>query len=103
MTTTSSSTDDLTERLVGEVMRLGIVGCVPDTPLREVAGLMSRHRIHCVIVGGLTVDAHGTQLVWGVVSDLDLARAAASGEDLTAGQVAATEPVSASPSDSLAD
>jgi CBS domain-containing protein len=103
MTATSSPKTDLSERFVAEVMHDGVVGCGPDTPLSEVARLMSEHCIHCVIVGGLSVDAHGPRLVWGVVSDLDLARAAAAGDGLTAGQVAATEPVSASPSDSLAD
>ena len=60
-------------------MRDGVVGCTPDTPLTEVARLMSEYRIHCVVVAGLEEDAHGTHLVWGVVSDLDLARAAAAG------------------------
>jgi CBS domain-containing protein len=78
-------------------MRLGVVTCAPDTPLSEVARLMSASRIHCVVVGG------GRRLVWGVVSDLDLARAAASGQEATAGQVAATEPVTASPYDALTD
>ena len=103
MTTTSTTWLDLSQRRVDEVMRDGIVGCAADTPLSEVARLMSEHRIHCVVVGRLAVDGHGTRLLWGVVSDLDLVRAAASGEDLTAGQVAATEPLSASASDSLAD
>ena len=101
MTTTGSPQLDLGQRTVGEVMRLGIVACAPDTPLSEVARLMSAHRIHCVVVGGLSFE--GTRLVWGVVSDLDLARAAAAGQELTAGEVAATEPVTASPYDSLAD
>jgi CBS domain-containing protein len=103
MTTTSTTWLDLSQRRVDEVMRDGIVGCAADTPLSEVARLMSEHRIHCVVVGRLAVDGHGTRFLWGVVSDLDLVRAAASGEDLTAGQLAATEPLSASPSDSLAD
>ena len=103
MTTTGSPQIDLGQHTVGEVMRLGVVGCAPDTPLSEVARLMSAHRIHCVVVGGLTEDRHGTRLVWGVVSDLDLARALAAGQELTAGEVAATEPVTASPFDSLAD
>src|SRR6476661_3302369 len=90
-------------RTVGEVMRLGVVTCAPDTALSEVAHLMSAYRIHCVVVSGLTEDTHGTRLVWGVVSDLDLARAVAYGQDVTAAQVAATEPVTASPYDSLAD
>jgi CBS domain-containing protein len=94
---------DLAQRTVGEVMRRGVVGCAPDTPLPELARLMSVHRIHCVVVGGLSEDRRGTRLVWGVVSDLDLARALATGTEATAGQVAATEPVTASPGDSLED
>jgi CBS domain-containing protein len=103
MTATSSPKIDLRECLVADYMRQGIVGCAPDTPLSEVAQQMSDHRIHCVVVGGLEEGRRGTRLVWGVVSDLDLARAAAADEELTAGQVAATEPVTASLSDSLAD
>jgi CBS domain-containing protein len=102
MTTTRSPQIDLEQRTVGEVMRLGVVTCEPGTPLPEVAHLMSAYRIHSVVVGGLAEDVHGTRLVWGVVSDLDLARAIASGEEATAGQVAATEPVTASPYDTLA-
>ena len=68
MTTTSSPQIDLGERTVGEVMRLGVVTCAPDTALSEVAHLMSTHRIHCVVVGGLGEDIHGTRLVWGVVT-----------------------------------
>jgi CBS domain-containing protein len=94
---------DLSQRTVGEVMRLGVVTAEPDTPLSEVARLMSAYRIHCVVVGGLNEGVRGTSLVWGVVSDLDLVRAVASGQEATAGQVAATEPLTASPFDSLAD
>ena len=69
MTTTRSPQIDLGQHTVGEVMRLGVVACAPDTPLSEVARLMSAHRIHCVVVGGLSFE--GTRLVWGVVSDLE--------------------------------
>lgn len=103
MTTTRSPQIDLSQRTVGEVMRLGVVTCAPDTPLSEVARLMGAYRIHCVVVGGLNEDMRGTCLVWGVISDLDLARAVASGQEAAAGQVAATEPLTASPFDSLAD
>jgi CBS domain-containing protein len=101
MTTTRTPRIDIAQHTVGEVMREGVVGCSPDTPLVEVARLMSEHRIHCVVVGGLTEDRHGTRLVWGVVSDLDLARALAGDPEVTAGQVAATEPLTASPGDTL--
>ena len=103
MTTTSTTWVDLSQRRVDEVMRDGIVGCTAETPLSEVARLMSEHRIHCIVVGRLAVDGHGTRFLWGVVSDLDVVRAAASGEDVSAGQVAATEALSVSTSDSLAD
>ncbi len=103
MTTTNATLLDLSQRRVNEVMHQGIVGCAPDTPLSEVARLMSEHCIHCVVVGRLAVDGHGTRFLWGVVSDLDLVRTAAGGEETTAGQIAATEFVSARPSDSLAD
>ena len=101
MTSTRAPRITLDERFVSDVMRDGVVGCTPETPLTEVARLMSEYRIHCVVVAGLDEDGHGTHLVWGVVSDLDLARAAATGEELTAGEVAATEPVTASPTDTL--
>lgn len=103
MTATSSPKIDLRECLVADYMRPGIVDCATDTPLSEVAQLMSDHRIHCVVVGGLEESRRGTRLAWGVISDLDLARAAAVVEEVTAGQVAATEPVTASLSDSLGD
>jgi CBS domain-containing protein len=83
-------------------MRTGVVGGTPETPLTEAARLMAEYRIHCVVVAGLEADRHGTRLVWGVVSDLDLARAVAADEELTAGQVAATEPVTAAPADTVA-
>jgi CBS domain-containing protein len=103
MTATRSERIDLDACLVADFMRQGIVGCGPDTPLTEVAQLMRDFRIHCVVVAGLEEGRNGTHLVWGVVSDLDLTRAAASAETATAEQIAATEPVTASPADSLAD
>jgi len=103
MTTTTTTGLDLGQRRVNEVMHQGIIGCAPETPLSEVARVMSEHRIHCVVVGRLAVDGHGTRLRWGVVSDLDLVRAAATRDELTAGNVAATEPLTARPSDSLRD
>jgi CBS domain-containing protein len=84
MPATSSRKIDPRSRLVADYMRQGIVGCAPDTPLSEVARLMGDQRIHCVVVGGLEETRGGTRLVWGVVSDLDLARAAAADAEATA-------------------
>jgi CBS domain-containing protein len=78
--------------LVADVMRPGILSCPPDTPVRDVARIMAVNRIHCVVVRGLRSADH--ESVWGVVSDLDLARAVESAsEDTTAGEIAATEAV----------
>ena len=90
---------------VADVMRPGIMSCQPDMPAVSVARMMATHHIHAVVVDGVKLDAvHGEQLVWGVVSDLDLARAAHAGaEGLTAGDLAAAEPVTIEPSASLAD
>ena len=71
---------DWHERRVADAMHAGAITCPPETPLRSVADLMATHRIHSVVVMG-----HGEEFgfegrLWGVVSDLDLIRAA--GADL---------------------
>jgi CBS domain-containing protein len=67
---------------------------MPETPVRDVARIMAVHRVHCVIVGGLRSERLSERTVWGVVSDLDLARAVDSATDTTtAGEVAATEAI----------
>jgi CBS domain-containing protein len=77
--------------LVADVMRPGILSCPPDTPLRDAARIMAVHRVHCVVVGDLR---SGDAVVWGILSDLDLAQAIDSAtEDTTAGEIAATDPV----------
>lgn len=78
---------------VEHVMHPGVIDCPPQTPLHEVAGLMADNSVHCVVVDGLSRGPHGgEQLVWGIVSDIDLMRAAAAGRlDEEAGQAAATE------------
>jgi CBS domain-containing protein len=74
-------------------MQLGLFECTPETDLRSVAQLMASKRIHCVVVAGDR---------WGIVSDIDLMRALEPGlEDITAGDVAATDFVIVRPDDSL--
>ena len=79
-----------------DAMRMGIVSCPPDTPLREVARIMATYRIHCVVV---TRTADSKAL--GIVADVDVAAAVASSRDAVAGVLARTEPVTVSPEDSL--
>ena len=86
------------------VMHHGVITCPPQSPLGEVAARMAHHCVHCVVVHGLAAGPHGSErLVWGIVSDLDLMRAAAAGEmDAQAGAIAATEVVTVTPDDDLA-
>jgi CBS domain-containing protein len=91
----------LTSRaFVADAMRPGVLSCPSDTPLREVARIMAVHRIHCVVVG----DVRSAEGEWSVLSDLDLAGAVESAtEDTTAGEIAATDPVTLSPTATLDD
>jgi CBS domain-containing protein len=85
------------EASVVDAMRVGIVSCPPDTPLRDVARIMATYRIHCVVVSEME---GGTPV--GVISDSDLAVAASSGvRDSTAGELAATESVTVAADASL--
>ena len=59
-----------------DAMRLGVVSVAPDTPLREIARIMATYRIHAVVVSEVEGDRP-----WGIVSDLDLADAAAKDLD----------------------
>jgi CBS domain-containing protein len=52
----------------------GILSCPPETLMRDAARIMAVHRVHCVVVGGLCLEGRSEPSVWGVLSDLDLAR-----------------------------
>lgn len=76
------------------VMHGPVAAVDPSAELAELAAVMSSKRIHCVVVDGITRDARGEHLVWGVVSDLDLVRAALDDTPgMTAGRIAATEAI----------
>ena len=86
-----------TNATVLDAMRLGVVSCPPDAPLREVARILATYRIHAVVVSEVEGDRP-----WGIVSDLDVA--AAAGGDLeapTARDLARGELVTVTPEDSL--
>jgi CBS domain-containing protein len=89
---------------VAEAMHPGVVTCPTATPLPTVARMMAAYRIHAVVVfDEESDDASGAEL-WGVVSDLDLVKAASAGEieDRTAGGTAVTPIVMVDEHDSLA-
>jgi len=90
---------------VVDVMRPGVMSCAPDAPLITVAQTMATHHVHSVVVGGMTRDdIGGEHLIWGLVSDMDIVRAAEAGlEGRTAAEAARTEVVTVDPSTPLAD
>lgn len=97
---TRASTPASARIQVSEAMSDGVLTCRRDDSLAEVAELMARHHVHCVVV---TDDFGGVSPLWGIVSDLDLA-AAASVRDLveqTAGGTAATAVLTVSPDETV--
>jgi CBS domain-containing protein len=86
--------------LVSDVMRVGVITCAPDTPLSDVARIMSSSHVHCVVVTAPGASSQGGQ-PWGIVSDLDLAQAALDSGERDAGSVCTTEVVTVGPGDSL--
>jgi CBS domain-containing protein len=85
--------------MVAQVMHAGVIDCPPQATLREVAASMASRGVHCVVVDGLARAPGGTErLVWGIVSDVDLMRAAAAGRlDDQAGELAVSEVVTVEP------
>ncbi|HLK46273.1 MAG TPA: CBS domain-containing protein [Acidimicrobiales bacterium] len=93
MTTTQTP---LMTRPVGEAMTPGILTCGRTAPLRAVAALMTKHRVHAIVVF-----AGGDEVApWGVISDLDLVDAIDTAG--SAGSVAASPVVTVTVDDTLA-
>lgn len=90
---------DLDRLLVADYMHPGVLACATETPLADVARMMARHSIHCVVVLGIETEAQA----WGVVSDLDMIEIAAAGsvDGCTAGECAAGPTVVVHPGDTL--
>lgn len=57
-------------------MTSGLISCPPDTPLRVVAQIMARKRVHAVYVFDYGSEDDETVELWGIVSDVDLVAAA---------------------------
>ncbi|HSD81850.1 MAG TPA: CBS domain-containing protein [Solirubrobacteraceae bacterium] len=90
----------LEHAVVADAMRHGVLSCPPEFPATVVARIMATQHVHAVIVEGVRPAGGAAEhLVWGVISDMDLMAAARGGADeLTAGDLAVTEPVTVEPS-----
>ena len=85
----------LADATVGQVMHSGVITCLPETPLHELAGRMADLRVHCIAVSGVGRRPDGDEhLQWGLVSDMDVVHAAHGGRLATsAGELAASTPI----------
>jgi CBS domain-containing protein len=94
----TSSSQALDRVRIGDCMRPTILSCVPETPITDVAALMSERRVHAIVVR-----ADG-QRPSAIVSDIDvMAAVACAGDGFAARDIAATEAVTAASGDSLRD
>jgi CBS-domain-containing membrane protein len=83
-------------------MTNGLISCPPDTPLRSVAHVMTRERVHAVYVFDYGAEDDETVELWGLVSDLDLIAAGRRDIDrLTARDASVTPLITVSRDDSL--
>jgi len=88
---------------VANAMRAGIISCHADTTLSAIAEMMASYHVHAVVVEGVDSQVKTTPGEgWGIVSDLELARAAARGEmQATARQIAGSGVVFIGPGEPL--
>ena len=86
---------------VADAMRTGIISCSSDTSVHAIAEIMAGYHVHAVVVETVPKGSDAGSS-WGIVSDLELARAASRGElDSTAGELAASSADVVAPTDSL--
>lgn len=93
----ANAASPLADAKVEDYASIGILSCLPDAPLDEVAWLMAHNRVHAVVVA----DDEASEPP--VIADVDLVAAAASGrfDTLVARDVAGTEAVSVRSDESL--
>ncbi|HZE05285.1 MAG TPA: CBS domain-containing protein [Solirubrobacteraceae bacterium] len=93
---TDQQTHSLSHIRVKDCMHHGVMTCREDDSIRHAARIMSNYRVHAVVIA----NGNGARAV-GIVSDLDVATAAATGAECMAIEAAATEPLTVSSEASL--
>lgn len=74
----------LSHAVVADAMHPGVFMCHPQATLTEIARIMATNHIHCVVVAG---ESSGPDLVWGMISDLDLVRTGLEDPEQTAAMI----------------
>jgi CBS domain-containing protein len=81
---------------VRDAMHLGVITCLPDTPMEAVARIMTANHVHAVVVAGV-----GDAESWGVVTDRDLLAVARNAADSLAGSCSTRDLVTVAPDEPL--
>ena len=90
------------EAQVADAMHPGVLTCPPETALRTAARMMAMYRVHAIVVTAADPEGDSPERPWAVLSDLDVAKAAALGhEDATAGGMAQTELLTVGPAETM--
>jgi CBS domain-containing protein len=59
-----------------DAMHPALITCSPDSPLRTIARMMATYRVHAILVTAHGDDELTDGASWGIVSDVELLRAA---------------------------
>jgi CBS domain-containing protein len=81
----------LDEATVADAMHPGIITCDPDAPLADVARSMAANRVHCIAVMGIS-HREPEELVWGIITDLELIKAGVSASRMLTARDVAVDP-----------
>ena len=81
---------------VRDALHMGVITCLPETPMEAVARIMTTNHVHAVVVAGL----RGARS-WGVVTDRDLLAVAADAGDRLAGSCVTHDVVTVTPDERL--
>jgi CBS domain-containing protein len=81
---------------VRDALHLGVITCLPDTPMEAVARIMTTNHVHAVVVAGLP----GAE-PWGVVTDRDVLAVASDAPDRLAGSCVTGELITVDPDERL--
>lgn len=96
-----SAAGTLQDFKVADAMSAGVITCSAVRDLADVASIMGTNHVHCLVVPDLD-EREGAARRWGVVSDGDLVSALATGDmEITAGRIAATDPVTVEAGESV--
>jgi CBS domain-containing protein len=84
-----------------DAMHHGVLTCPPETSLTTVARMLAHNHVHAVVVTQPHTESDEAEHAWAVVTDVDVLRARADTDAVTAGGTASRDVVMVAPDDPL--